>query len=110
MRNEVLTNADPKLIIWFSFYGTYGQTGSDTYSIYPTGADAAARWNGLSEAIQAPLPGGSTSGQTPHLTTSTPIAARSHRARAHVALLKRRRHHHRRHHRRHRQHRRVKHA
>ena len=56
MRNEVLLNAHPKLILWWSFPGTYGQAGSDTYSIYPTGAEAAARWSGLGAAAEAPLP------------------------------------------------------
>jgi hypothetical protein len=56
LRNEVLTHAHPKLILWFSFDRTFGQAGSDTYSIYPTGAVAAARWNGLVSAIQAPMP------------------------------------------------------
>jgi len=68
LRNEVLTHAHPKLILWWSFPGTYGQAGTDTYSIYPTGAEAAARWSGLSAAIQAPAP-------------RTPAAHRAHIAR-----------------------------
>jgi hypothetical protein len=57
LRNEVLLHAHPKLILWWSFPGTYGQAGTDTYSIYPTGAEASSRWSGLSAAVQAPYPG-----------------------------------------------------
>ncbi len=56
LRNEVLLNAHPKLILWFSFPGTYGQAGNDTYSSYPTGETATARLKGLTQAIQAPYP------------------------------------------------------
>jgi hypothetical protein len=56
LRKEVLLNAHPQLILWFSFPGTYGQAGHDTYSTYPTGQTATARWNGLTQAIQAPPP------------------------------------------------------
>jgi hypothetical protein len=56
LRNEVLLHAHPALILWWSFQGTDGQAGDDTYSIYPTGATAAARWTGLTAAINAPLP------------------------------------------------------
>jgi len=57
LRNTVLRNAHPKLILWWSFQGTYGQAGNDTYSIYPTGSAAAAHWAGLAAAIRAPGPG-----------------------------------------------------
>ena len=56
LRNEILQNAHPGLILWYSFWGTYGQVGTDTTSIYPTGAEAASRWAGLSAAVQAPMP------------------------------------------------------
>jgi hypothetical protein len=56
LRNEVLLNAHPQLILWYSFPGTYGQAGDETYSIYPTGQTAASRWDGLTDAIQAPYP------------------------------------------------------
>jgi hypothetical protein len=56
LRNEVLLNARPQLILWWSFQGTYGQAGDDSYSIYPTGANASARWSGLAAAVQAPFP------------------------------------------------------
>lgn len=56
LRNEILLHAHPKLILWWSFPGTYGQAGDDTYSIYPTGTQAASRWAGLSAAIKAPMP------------------------------------------------------
>jgi len=35
LRNEVLTHAHPKLILWWSFPLIYGQAGDETYSIYP---------------------------------------------------------------------------
>jgi hypothetical protein len=56
LRDEILLHAHPKLILWWSFSGTYGQAGDDTYSIYPTGAQAALWWAGLSAAINAPMP------------------------------------------------------
>ena len=56
LRNEILLHAHPKLILWWSFPGTYGQAGDDTYSIYPTGAQAGLRWAGLSAAIKAAMP------------------------------------------------------
>lgn len=83
LRNQVLEHADPKLILWYSFAQTYGQAGDDTFSIYPTGATATARWAGLSDAIQAPYP-------------ETAIA--------HEAKAK-----HKRHHRKHKKHRKAKH-
>ena len=57
LRNEVLRHAHPKLILWWSFPGTFGQAGDDSYSIYPTGGQATSQWSGLSAAVQAPLPG-----------------------------------------------------
>ncbi len=68
LRNEVLTHAHPKLILWWSFQGTYGQAGNDTYSIYPTGTTAATRWAGLSTAIQAPPPASKTKASKTELT------------------------------------------
>jgi hypothetical protein len=56
LRNAVLLNADPKLILWWSFQGTYGNPAPDSFSVFPTGAVAAARWAGLSAAITAPIP------------------------------------------------------
>ena len=56
LRNEVLLNAHPQVILWYSFPGTYGQAGNDTDSIYPTGQTAADRWAGLTDAIQAAYP------------------------------------------------------
>jgi hypothetical protein len=57
LRNEVLLHAHPQVILWWSFPGTYGDVTGDTYSLYPSGADAADRWAGLSAAVQAPFPG-----------------------------------------------------
>ena len=54
LRNEILQYAHPGLILWYSFWGTYGQVGTDTTSIYPTGAEAASRWAGLSAGSSQP--------------------------------------------------------
>jgi hypothetical protein len=100
LRNLVLAHAHPKLILWWSFQGTYGQAGNDTYSIYPTGSVAAARWAGLSAAIQAPYPSAATSGSEPKAQAAS--VGRTHRSgtRRH-RTQRRRRHHSRRHGRRH---------
>jgi hypothetical protein len=68
LRNEILQHADPKLILWWSFPGTYGDVTGDTYSIYPAGVVAAARWQGLSAAIRAPMPQFTTRHTTPPIT------------------------------------------
>jgi hypothetical protein len=94
LRNEILTHSQPKLILWWNFPATFGDVTGDTYSLYPSGADAAARWSGLAAAVQAPFPqnGGTAS-------------ANAGAVRAHIALVNARfakhRHRHRRHHRRH---------
>ncbi len=98
LRNEVLTHAHPKLILWFNFSATYGQTGDDTYSIYPTGSEAAARWSGLSAAIQAPFPTSSTPAHSNLVSDRDP--------RAHTAIIHHRKRHRKHHRRRHRKHRR----
>jgi hypothetical protein len=105
LRNEVLEHAHPKLILWWSFPGTYGQAGTDTYSIYPTGSAAAARWQGLSAAIQAPAPssGGGVGAQASRAHRSHRRHRRHHRRYRHH---RRHRHHRHHHHRRHRHHRR----
>jgi hypothetical protein len=79
LRDEILQNAHPKLIIWWSFQGTYGQSGGDTYSIYPTGAAAAAHWAGLKAAINAPAPAGMQGGATAHAASAKAHIARSTR-------------------------------
>lgn len=104
LRNEVIEHAHPKLILWWSFEGTYGQAGDDTYSIYPTGAVATSRWAGLAAAIQAPAP----STGTKKKTSGGPVAhaasvrhAKVHRSthgRKHKRRRRRRRHHRRRRH------------
>ena len=81
LRNEVIEHAHPSLILWWSFPGTFGQAGTDTYSIYPTGQTAAARWSGLSAAIQAPAP--STAPAKHH------SAPRAHSATATIASTRR---------------------
>ncbi|MEA2198034.1 MAG: hypothetical protein QOJ25_2085 [Solirubrobacteraceae bacterium] len=75
LRNEVLEHAQAKLILWWSFPGTYGQVGSDTNTVYPTGAEAASRWSGLVSAIKAPRPP-----QTTHARRR--LSTRAARARA----------------------------
>ena len=77
LRNEVLKNAHPKLILWWSFQGTYGQAGNDTYSLYPTGQEAADRWAGLTAAVKAPAPTTMTSADT--ATTTAHTAAATHK-------------------------------
>lgn len=71
LRNLVLAHAHPKLILWWSFQGTYGQAGGDTYSIYPTGSVAAARWAGLQAAMQAPYPSTGVSSSAPTARIAT---------------------------------------
>ncbi len=56
LRNQVLEHSHPGLILWYSFEQTYGQAGSDTYSIYPTGALASSRWSSFTAAINSPPP------------------------------------------------------
>jgi hypothetical protein len=92
LRNEVLAHAHPKLILWWSFPGTYGDVTGDTYSLYPSGGEAAARWSGLAAAVQAPFP----QTQTPHRVGSRNVVA--HFALEHSNRSKR--HRHRRRHRR----------
>jgi hypothetical protein len=104
LRNEVLLHAHPKLILWWSLPGTEGDVTGDTYSIYPSGADAAAHWAGLSAANQAPMPGTRPTGSAPSvgsgLTAHIARAARASRPRTAVAgkhLRRHRRHRRRRH-------------
>lgn len=97
LRNEVLKHSSPRIILWYSFPGTYGQAGSDTYSLYPTGATAASEWGGLTAAINAPAP---SSGAVAH---STRAKHRRHHRRHHHRRHHRH-HHHRRHHHRHHHH------
>jgi hypothetical protein len=56
LRNAILRKAHPALILWYSFPGTYGTALPDATNRYPAGAEAAARWAGLSAAIKADLP------------------------------------------------------
>jgi hypothetical protein len=81
LRNEILQNAHPSLILWWSFQGTYGQAGNDTFSIYPTGAVAASRWAGLTAAIQAPAPQ-ATAAAAPQARIAT-VATHRHKHRRH---------------------------
>jgi hypothetical protein len=103
LRNEVLEHSHPKLILWYSFPGTYGLPEADSSSVWPTGSVAAARWQGLSAAIQAPAPssGGGVGA----------VASRAHGSHRHHRRHRRDRHHrrHHRHHRHRRRHRRRHH-
>jgi hypothetical protein len=57
LRNEVLEHSSAKLILWYSFEGTYGEAGNESSdSIYPSGGTAANRWSGLTSAIKSPYP------------------------------------------------------
>jgi hypothetical protein len=105
LRNEVLTHAHPKLILWWNFPGTYGDVSGDTYSLYPSGAEAATRWSGLAAAVQAPYPQSSASdsasgGLKAHIALVSRRSARRHARHHRRHRRHHRRHHHRRHHRR----------
>lgn len=89
LRNEILLHAHPKLILWWSFQGTYGQAGNDTYSMYPTGAAAASHWSGLSAAIRAPAPGAAVT----HRRVARGRVARAAALKRARRLAARRRHH-----------------
>lgn len=113
LRNEMLLHAHPKLILWWSLFGTDGDVTGDTYSIYPTGSEAAARWSGLAAAVQAPFPGSQSAPASAKPITQSPAggprahiarAVHIHRRRAAVAAehrhrrKRRHRHKHRHHH------------
>jgi hypothetical protein len=57
LRNEVLTHAHPKLILWWSFEGTYGPAYGQSSNFIPPQSQEQAHWAGLTAAIGAPLPG-----------------------------------------------------
>src|SRR5579864_4591149 len=78
LRNEILLHAHPRLILWWNFPGTDGDVTGDTYSIYPSGAEAAARWSGLAAAVQAPFPG--TPQTAPSVTPGPGLGAHIARA------------------------------
>jgi hypothetical protein len=105
LRNEILMNSSPKLILWWSFSGTYGAVGGNGYSIYPTGAEAATRWAGLSAAVGAPFPGPSPAASAASPTTPRLVGAHLARAvsitRTHAVRGADRRRHHRHHKHRH---------
>lgn len=95
LRNEMLLHAHPKVILWWSFPGTYGQAGDDTYSIYPTGATASARWSGLVSAVNSPAP--ATTSQAPKAYIAVASAASTHKP--HHRKHHKKRRHHKKHHR-----------
>ena len=97
LRNAVLRNSHPQLILWFSFYGTYGSVEQDSY-FAPIGPDeGAARWAGLSAAIKAPLPAAAVANAA---STHKSARAGRHKKHAHKAA------HHKKHkkHKKHRKH------
>ena len=101
LRNAVLRNAHPKLILWWSFSDTYGYA-QDPGSYYatPTPAEAASRWAGLSAAIQAPMPGAaqSATAQGAALRLSgQPTSSKKHRSHKRRARPARHHRHHKRH-------------
>jgi hypothetical protein len=103
LRNEVLRNAHPRLIIWYSFPGTYGDVTGNTYSIFPSGAAAAAHWRGLTAAIEAPYPGTQSSRPRSHFVGEQTLSAHADRAapRKSTHRKRRRKHHRKRHHKKH---------
>ena len=100
LRNQVLLHAHPKLILWWSFPGTFGNVGTDTYTVYPSGSVAASRWAGLEAAIKAPAPSANVKRTAPRARVASAVRHstrhRKHHRRHH-------RKHHRRHHRKHHQ-------
>jgi hypothetical protein len=57
LRNTIQRVARPRLVLWYSFPGTYGQaTNPDPFYAPISYTEAAQRWIGLSAAIKAPLP------------------------------------------------------
>lgn len=77
LRNEVLQHSHAKLILWYSFEQTYGQAGTDTYSIYPTGSLASSRWAAFTRAINSPQP-------QPQATAASGKRANDRQAEAHA--------------------------
>jgi hypothetical protein len=98
LRNAVLRNAHPQLILWYSFQGTYGYAQDPgPYYAAPSPAEAASRWAGLSAAIQAPPPSGSTGSPTAQgaRVRQATTHKRKHRGRHHATRrAKHRKHHH----------------
>lgn len=102
LRNAVLSNSRPQLILWYSFAGTSGSAPANTYNAPISPDEAAARWSGLSAAIQAPPPSASsTSATAATLRASTRASAKkhtrrhkkAHRAHKHKQHKKHKRHH-----------------
>jgi hypothetical protein len=102
LRNAVLRNAHPQLILWWSFQGTYGYAQDPgSYFATPSPSEAASRWAGLSSAIAAPLPSSGTDAGA-----AAAARVRQTTIKASVNKHKRRKHHHAaRHARRHKHHR-----
>jgi hypothetical protein len=99
LRNAVLRNAHPQLILWWSFQGTYGYAQDPgPFFATPSPSEAASRWSGLSSAIQAPPPAGSVSAGPARraLLRQTPVRAAARKAkhrRRHPAKTARRHSH-----------------
>jgi hypothetical protein len=92
LRDAILRNANPALILWYSFPGTYGSAVPDVNNRNPTGAEAAGRWTALSAAIKAGFTtGGAPARQSskrghprrPHRRAAAPARGHRHGSRKH---------------------------
>jgi hypothetical protein len=95
LRNAVLENAHPQLILWYSFNGTSGFAQTNTYNAPISPDEAAARWAGLSAAIQAPAPSAGASAATAAALRGTTRASakKHHRRHTHAHHARRHKHH-----------------
>jgi hypothetical protein len=90
LRDAVLRNSHPQLILWWSFQGTYGYAQDPgSYFATPSPAEAASRWAGLSAAIQAPFPARASG-----VGIATGARVRQAAIKTSVHKQKRRKHHH----------------
>jgi hypothetical protein len=93
LRNAVLDNAHPQLILWYSFNGTSGFADANTYNAPISPDEAAARWAGLSAAIQAPAPSAGASAATAAKLTTRATVKKHHRRHTHAHHARRHKHH-----------------
>ena len=105
LRNTVLENSHPKLVLWFSFYGTYGPVTQDSYFAPISAADSQTRWAGLSAAIQAPMPGANATAAS---AGRSALAARAAGAKHHKKHKKHKAHKKNKKHRKHKKHKKHK--
>jgi hypothetical protein len=94
LRNSVLSNSRPQLMLWYSFTGTSGFAQTNTYNAPISPDEAAARWAGLSAAIQAPAPSAASSSATAAaLRGTTHASVKKHHRRKHAHKASRHKHH-----------------